>query len=134
MTTRAHPAPSAPTARSGRLAWPARPARFSDDSGYATILSAGIIAAVVALALVVAALVSRTADTHRAQVAADLAAVAGATALHGGLAISSDPCAAARETTQLNGAELADCAVTGADVTVTAKVGGAEAIAKAGPI
>ena len=56
--------------------------QLGDDRGYATIASAGIIAAVVALALVVAAAVSRTADTHRAQVAADLAAVAGATALH----------------------------------------------------
>lgn len=107
--------------------------QLGDDRGYATIASAGIIAAVVALALVVAAAVSRTADTHRAQVAADLAAVAGATALHTGDG-SGDACAVARETAQLNGADLADCAITGADVTVAAEIGRAEAVAKAGPI
>lgn len=129
-----------------RLVQPARLAqlaRCGSDRGYATIASAGIIAAVVALALVVAAAVSRTADTHRAQVAADLAAVAGATALHtgqgagsggGGGAGGGDACAVARETARLNGAELADCSITGADVTVAAVVGGAEAEAKAGPI
>lgn len=132
-----------------RLVQPARLAqlaRCGSDRGYATIASAGIIAAVVALALVVASAVSRTADTHRAQVAADLAAVAGATALHtgqgvgqgagggGGGAGGGDACAVARETARLNGAELADCSITGADVTVAAVVGGAEAAAKAGPI
>lgn len=101
-----------------------------DDRGYATVLSAGIIAAVVALALVVAAVVSKVADTHRAQVAADLAAVAGATALYTG----SDACAVAGETAHLNGAAVADCRITGADVTVAATVGRGEAAAKAGPI
>ena len=127
-----------------RLVQPARLAqlaRCGSDRGYATIASAGIIAAVVALALVVASAVSRTADTHRAQVAADLAAVAGATALHTGQGVGQgagggggDACAVARETARLNGAELADCSITGADVTVAAVVGGAEAAAKAGPI
>lgn len=105
-------------------------AKLCDDHGYATILSAGIIAAVVALALVVAALVSRTADSHRAQVAADLAAIAGATALYG----DGDACAVADETAELNGAAIADCQITGADVTLTAILGRAEAKAKAGPI
>ena len=125
-----------------RLGRPARLAQLAgcgSDRGYATIASACIIAAVVALALVVATAVSRTADTHRAQVAADLAAVAGATALHAGQGSGSgggggDACAVARETARLNGAELADCSITGTDVTVTAEVGGAEAAAKAGPI
>ena len=109
----------------------ARRTRCGSDRGYATIASAGIIAAVVALALVVAAAVSRTADTHRAQVAADLAAVAGATALHTG---GGDACAAARDTTILNGAELDRCTISGADVVVSATVGKSEAVAKAGPI
>ncbi|WP_328588354.1 Rv3654c family TadE-like protein [Corynebacterium urinipleomorphum] len=111
-------------------AWPARPDPFRDDRGYATVLSAGIIAAVVALALVVAAVVGRLADSHRAQVAADLAAVAGATALHTG----GDACTAAHETAQLNRAEVADCRITGSDVTVIATAGRGEAAAKAGPI
>lgn len=114
-----------------RLARLARRARCGSDRGYATIATAGIIAAVVALALVVAAAVSRTADTHRAQVAADLAAVAGATALQTG---GGDACSVARDTAILNGAELGRCTITGADVVVSATVGKSEAVAKAGPI
>lgn len=117
-------------ARLVRLARLARRTRCGSDRGYATIASAGIIAAVVALALVVAALVGRVADTHRAQVAADLAAVAGATAVYAG----SDACSTARQTAELNGAELVRCAITGADVVVSATVGKSEAVAKAGPI
>lgn len=111
----------------GRLA---RRTRCGSDRGYATIASAGIIAAVVALALVVAALVGRVADTHRAQVAADLAAVAGATAVYAGF----DACSTARQTAELNGAELGQCAITGVDVVVSATVGKSEAVSKAGPI
>lgn len=113
-----------------------RPARLTrypplrGDRGYATVLSAGIIAAVVALALVVASAVGRVADSHRAQVAADLAAVAGATALHTG----GDACVTAKETAQLNGGDMNDCRITGGDVTVAAAVRRAEAVAKAGPI
>lgn len=119
-----------PAIRSVQPACPAWPALLRDDRGYATVLSAGIIASVVALALVVAAVVGWVADSHRAQVAADLAAVAGATALHTG----GDACTVARETAQLNGADVVDCNVTGADVTVTAATGRGEAVAKAGPI
>lgn len=107
-----------------------RPAFLRDDRGYATVLSAGIIAAVVALALVVAAVVGRVADSHRAQVAADLAAVAGATALHTG----GDACTVSRQTAELNDAVVAECRISGADVTVTARAGRGEAVAKAGPI
>lgn len=140
------PQPSRPVRLplSARPAWPAfvarpalpalpasvRPNPLRDDRGYATVLSAGIIAAVVALALVVAAVVGRVADSHRAQVAADLAAVAGATALHTG----GDACFVAAETAQLNRANIADCRITGNDVTVIATTGRGEAVAKAGPI
>lgn len=128
---RCHPTGPVWLARLARLIRLVRPGRLGDERGYATVMSAGIIAAVVALALVVAAMVSRTADTHRAQVAADLAAVAGATALHTG---GGDACATARDTTVLNGAELDDCTIAGADVIVSATVGKSEAVAKAGPI
>nr|VDG62151.1 helicase/secretion neighborhood TadE-like protein [Streptococcus thermophilus] len=110
-----------------------------DDRGHATILSASIVAAVVSLAMVVAGLVSHTAGTHRAQMAADLAAVAGATALYAGHT-GAQVCATAEKTASLNGAELRDCALDGADVLVTAAVstaGGArdaEATARAGPL
>lgn len=121
MTALSRPSRAARTARVGPLI---------DDRGYATVLSAGVIAAVLALALVVAAVVSRVADTHRAQVAADLAAVAGATALYTG----GDACDAAGETAELNGAAVTDCRITGADVVVAATAGRGEAVAKAGPI
>lgn len=113
--------------------------RVRDDGGYATIVSASIVAAVVSLAMVAAGLVSHTVGTHRAQVAADLAAVAAATALYAGHT-AGDVCAAARQTTELNHAEVAECTIDGTDVTVTASVrtsGGArraEASARAGPL
>ena len=54
-----------------------RPRRCGEE-GYATIAAAGIIVAIVSLLLIVAAVGSRVAARHEAQVAADLAAVAGA--------------------------------------------------------
>ena len=110
-----------------------------DDRGHATILSASIVAAVVSLAMVVAGLVSHTAGTHRAQVAADLAAVAGATALYTGHT-ASQVCSTAERTASLNDAEVRTCTIDGADVIVTTAVrtaGGArnaEATARAGPL
>ena len=70
-----------------------------------TVTSAGIISAVVALACGVAAVGGAVADTHRAQVAAELAAVAGAEALYRG----GDPCAVAELTAGLNSATLERC-------------------------
>ena len=54
-----------------------KPKRCGEE-GYATIAAAGIIVAIVSLLLIVAAVGSRVAARHEAQVAADLAAVAGA--------------------------------------------------------
>lgn len=70
-----------------------------------TVTSAGIVTAVIALAMTVALIGSSVADTHRAQVAAELAAVAGATALYQGV----DPCTVAERTAQLNAATLEHC-------------------------
>lgn len=116
--------------------FPARAALMRDDRGYATVFSASIVAAVVSLAIVVAGLVSVVAHTHRAQVAADLAAVAGATAFYAG----ADACGRARETAALNSATLAECVVVpgsegaGTDVVVTTKVHSSTARARAGPL
>ena len=66
--------------------------QLRDDEGSATVTASGIITAVVSLALAVVALGVQVADTHRVRVAADLAAVAGASALYRG----ADACAAAR--------------------------------------
>ncbi|MDY5784955.1 Rv3654c family TadE-like protein [Corynebacterium sp.] len=104
--------------------------RLRDDDGYATVVSAGIIAAVVSLLLVVAALGTKVVDSHRARVAADLAAVAGAFALYAG----SDPCRAAEETAQANGGAVQECSERAPDVTVTVRFGRGESTARAGPL
>ncbi|SDM06506.1 helicase/secretion neighborhood TadE-like protein [Corynebacterium mycetoides] len=104
--------------------------RPRDDRGYATVTSAGVIAAVMGLFLVVAAAGARVADTHRAQAAADLSAVAGAQAHYQG----ADACRVAAETAAANAAALTACELSGGDVIVAAAVGGAEARARAGPL
>lgn len=103
--------------------------RALDDEGSATVTATGIITAIVSLALAVVAVGVHTADTHRARVAADLAAVAGASALYRG----ADACATAQRTADLNGARLASCEVVGGDVIVEATRRRAEAAARAGP-
>lgn len=103
--------------------------RLLRDDGSATVTSAGIIAAVAVLALTVAAVVAGVADSHRARVAADLSAVAGATAYYAG----ADTCAAAARTAELNGAQLNGCDIAGGDVVVGAARGRATAHARAGP-
>lgn len=100
-----------------------------DDEGSATVTASGIITAVVSLALAVVALGMQVADTHRVRVAADLAAVAGASALYRG----ADACAAARRTAELNSARLASCEFTAGDIVVAATRRRAEAAARAGP-
>lgn len=103
---------------------------MGDDRGYATVVSLGIIVALVSLAGVAAAAAGMVVATHRARVAADLAAVAGAWAhVHGG-----DGCDRARRTAELNGADLANCHTTGGDVTVEATLRGRAASARAGPV
>ncbi|WP_291314349.1 Rv3654c family TadE-like protein [Corynebacterium sp. UBA2622] len=104
--------------------------RLGGDEGYATVTSAGIIAAVVSLLLVVAGLGARVVDTHRARGAADLAAVAAATALYQGF----DPCRAAERTARDNGARMESCTEHPPDVVVTARVGSRSASARAGPL
>lgn len=101
-----------------------------DDRGNATVLAVGIIAVVATLALALVSLIATRVDSHRAQVAADLAAVAGAFAHHYG----EDGCRRARDTARLNDATVTRCHPEGADVVVTARVRLAEATARAGPL
>lgn len=103
--------------------------RMLNDDGSATITATGIITAVVSLALAVVALGMQVADTHRVRVAADLSAVAGASALYRG----ADACAAAGRTADLNGAHLASCQFDAGDIVVSATRRRAEAAARAGP-
>lgn len=103
--------------------------RLLSSDGSATVTATGIITSVVSLALAVVAFGVHVSDTHRARVAADLAAVAGATAMYRG----ADACASADRTAQLNGARVVSCEVTAGDVVVAAARRRAEGAARAGP-
>lgn len=104
--------------------------RLRDDGGNATILAAGVIAALASLTFVLASLGGARLDTHQARLAADLAAVAGAYALFYG----EDGCAQSRRVAELNEAILAGCEPDNADIVLTARVGKAEVRARAGPV
>jgi secretion/DNA translocation related TadE-like protein len=113
---------------------------FGDDRGGATVLvlAIGLVTVLVAVAsaAVGAAIVAR----HRAQTAADLAALAGALDALDGVEVA---CARAGEIAASNGGHLTACDVDGLDVVVTvearptglAAMGGtARASARAGPV
>src|SRR5439155_9730487 len=70
-------------------------------------------------------------DRHRAQVAADLGALAGARYAVDGV---SSACAQAGKVVVANGARLVACQLDGLDLTVTTQVGPARATARAGPL
>lgn len=101
-----------------------------NDDGNATIVAAGIIAALAGLAFVVASVGGQRLDLHQARLAADLAAVAGAFTHHYG----EDGCAEASRVARLNHAELSSCHPEDMDIVLTARVGGEEAMARAGPL
>lgn len=105
-------------------------APLSDDRGYATVASAGIIAAVASLLLVIGAVVNQVINTHRVQVAADLSAIAAATARYEGF----DACATARRTAELNDARLTSCEEQGRDVVVSVASASATHTSRAGPL
>ncbi len=104
--------------------------KLRGEDGYATIAATGIIVAIISLLLVIAAVGSRVTARHEAQVAADLAAVAGAWAL----ATGKDACAAADSTARDNGASLEECTDNAPDIIAVAAVRGQSATAKAGPV
>lgn len=103
---------------------------LNDDSGNVTITAAGTIAALISLVLLVAVLAKGMIHTHRAQVAAELSAVAAAHALYRG----EDPCAVADQVARRNAGERASCDVVDEDVLVAVRVGGKEVTARAGPL
>jgi len=94
--------------------------------GAATVLAvamAGVLLLVGAATGVVGALVVAH---RRAQAAADLAALAGARSLAAGRVghPGRDPCSAAAEVANANGAALVTCGVEGSDVVVEVRVSG----------
>ncbi|MFD2797729.1 Rv3654c family TadE-like protein [Promicromonospora vindobonensis] len=109
------------------------------ERGAGTVLVLGIVAAVLLLAVGIAALGAAQNARGAAQAAADLGALAGATALRDGF----DPCGTAGGAVTRNGAEIASCEVLGGGVVrVVATrqasgpggaLGEARASARAGP-
>lgn len=109
------------------------------DRGSGTVLALGLIAVALVLGLALAAVASAQGARGQAQAAADLAALAGATALQSGW----PACPTARETAARNGAEVVACVEQGEgvvriDVTREAAgwagaLGTARAAARAGP-
>lgn len=113
------------------------------ERGAGTVLVLGVVGAVFVLALGIAGLGAAQNARGAAQAAADLGALAGATALRDGY----DPCGTADAAVARNGAEVASCEVLGQGVVrvvatrpvagVVGEVGGvlgpARASARAGP-
>jgi secretion/DNA translocation related TadE-like protein len=116
-----------------------RPSNLRDDRGAASVLAVGMIATVMVVTLAMAQLGTAVVARHRAQAAADLAALAAAGGLAGGQA---GACAAADVVLTAMRARSAGCSVEGLDVVVTVTVpvrlgrwgiGQAQASARAGP-
>jgi len=114
--------------------------RGLDDQGSATIWVLAAMSVVLLAGFAGIALGAAVLARHRAENAADLAAVAGATALVSG---SGAPCAAAAALVHANGGQLVSCSVLIDDVVVSVRVapvglparwGSAEARARAGPV
>lgn len=115
--------------------------RAAGERGSGTVLVLGVIGVLLALAVGVTALIRAQAAAGRARLAADLAALGGATALNS-ITAPADPCVVAGGVARANGAVLSSCAVTGEDVVVEAAVRvqvlgvdrTATAAARAGPV
>ncbi|AZG47449.1 Rv3654c family TadE-like protein [Gordonia insulae] len=116
--------------------------RCCDDRGFATILGAFVIAAIAAVSVVMLYVGAAVLARHRAQSAADLAALAAA---QDHVVAEPDPCATARQVAdaQQVRARIDGCAVDGVDVVLTVEVPVelgpfgvhvAKASARAGPV
>lgn len=109
-------------------------ANEANDDGYATVAAAGIIVAIVAVSLSLMGVASHVVARHQGQLAADMAAVAGAEAFARG----KPPCPAAQETAEANHATVDSCRTDNRDVLVEVTAGisvtSASARARAGPL
>jgi len=95
-------------------------ARPREDRGSATVLVTACLGLLLLVGCALAVVAAMVAAHRTAQAAADLAALAGATAAQDG----ADPCAAAGSVATANGASLTRCAVAGDQVTVEVAVAG----------
>ena len=112
--------------------------RRRHEAGAATLLALGMTGVLLLVGAALGLVGALVVDHRRAEAAADLAALVGATATARG----EPGCAAAGQVAQLNDARLLDCSVDGATVTVRVRVDGPawlgqqadlEARARAGP-
>lgn len=94
--------------------------RSRRDRGSAVPFAVACLGLVLLLGVALGVAAAMVADHRTAQSAADLAALAGASAVADG----GDGCVAAGSIAAGNGATLSDCRVEGADVRVTVVVGG----------
>lgn len=112
------------------------PLERRDDQGSGTVLLLVLVAVMLVVAALLGLLASAQLGRGRAQTAADLGALAGASRLLAGQ--PGDPCRAAAEVVRRNGASLSSCSDEGSGV-VTVRVivrgaaGSATASARAGP-
>ncbi|WP_132992396.1 Rv3654c family TadE-like protein [Gordonia zhaorongruii] len=116
--------------------------RMQNDDGFSTIVGAAVIAALATVLVAVVYLGAAVVARHRAQSAADLAALAAASAHASG---AGDPCAVARSLIgrQDGGPRVDTCRIDGQDVVmhvlVSVRLGAlgvqdASASARAGPV
>nr|WP_255361824.1 Rv3654c family TadE-like protein [Mycobacterium sp. 1274761.0] len=100
------------------------------DRGSATLIAVAIMAVLVSITAGGIYVGSAVVARHRAQGAADLAALAAAARLPEGAAAA---CAHASSTAHATEVVLADCRIDELDVVVTVTAGRASAAARAGP-
>jgi secretion/DNA translocation related TadE-like protein len=101
------------------------------DRGSASIWLLAVGFVVVAVGLGAALVGVALTDRHRAQVAADLGALAGARYAVDG---AGTACERAGRIVAANRARLVECRLDGLDLVITAQVGPARAAARAGPV
>ena len=95
-----------------------RVARGRGEDGFATVFAAAAIAALLAVTVIVVDIGAAVTARHRAQAAADLAALAGARAQGDG----ADACAAVGESADRNEVEVIGCRVAGDEVEFVVSV------------
>lgn len=117
------------------------PSSFADsagrDRGAGTVLAVTLTGVVLAITLAALMLGSAVVASHRARLAADLAALAGASQTQTGVS-AGQACAEAGRVAAVNGATLSRCSVDGEDVVLVVSVdagvtGQAIARSRAGP-
>lgn len=97
-----------------------RPARRRGEEGAATVVVCALLGVLLLVAAMCGVVAAVFADHRRAQAAADLAAISGATVHQRG----QDACAEASAVAAANGATLESCRVERYDVLVTTRVTG----------